>query len=137
MEKYRIENDILVFGLQVKTFPSGIGEAFDQLIRLLPGGFGRSCYGISFLNNNGTMVYIAAAIEVIDGEAEKYGCERYLIEKGEYLIEPIRNWREKTGLITGVFHAMMSDSGVDRKKPAVEWYKNEEEMWCMLKTIKM
>jgi len=137
MEKYRIENDIPVFGLQVKTFPSGIGKAFDQLIRLLRGGFDRSCYGISFLNTNGTMVYIAAAIEIVDGEAEKFGCERYLIEKGEYLIEPIHNWREKTGLITGVFHAMMNDGGVDRKKPAVEWYKNEKEMWCMLKTIKM
>ena len=48
MEKYTVENDIPVFGLQVKTFPSGIGETFDQLVRLLPGGFDRSFYGISF-----------------------------------------------------------------------------------------
>lgn len=31
MEKYNLPDDVKVFGVQVKTFPHGIGEAFDGL----------------------------------------------------------------------------------------------------------
>jgi hypothetical protein len=55
MEKYNLINNIKIFGVQVKTFPSGIGEAFDELVKML-GGFNRSFYGISKFND-GKMVY--------------------------------------------------------------------------------
>ena len=34
MEKIILDNDINVFGTQVKTFPMGIGEAFDKLVKM-------------------------------------------------------------------------------------------------------
>ncbi len=75
MEKLTIENDLKVFGVQVKTFPLGIGEAFDKLVKMLPGGFDRSFYGISYMEGD-KMIYYAAAEENMPGEAEKYSCER-------------------------------------------------------------
>ena len=122
-----------VFGVQVKTFPNGIGEAFDALVKMLPGGFDRSYYGISYMSNDGAMVYIAAAIEKEEGEAEKYNCERYTIEKGEYLAITVNDWRSKTDCIKDVFYEIIKDSRIDKTRPAIEWYKDEKEMICMVK----
>ena len=133
MEKYILPDDVKVFGIQVKSFPDGIGEAFDSLVKILPGGFNRSYYGISYMKD-GAMVYIAAAEEKDKGEAQKYNCERYTVEKGEYLTETLKDWRKKTDCIGDMFHRMMRDSHVDKTKPCVEWYKNDDEMLCMVRS---
>jgi predicted transcriptional regulator YdeE len=132
MEKYNLTNDVKVFGTEVKIFPGGIGEAFDELVKML-GGFNRSFYGISKFDN-GKMVYYAAAEETFPGEAGKYDCKTYTIEKGEYLTEIIKNWRSKTECIKDVFQKLIDDDRVDNTKPAVEWYKNDDEMLCMVQT---
>ena len=36
MEKYSLQSDLKVFGVQVKTFPNGVGEAVDKLMKMLP-----------------------------------------------------------------------------------------------------
>ena len=74
MEKYNLEDNVKVFGVHVKTFPQGIGEAFDALLKMLPPGDDRPFYGISEMTKGG-IIYKAAALETFDGEAEKYGCE--------------------------------------------------------------
>ncbi len=134
MEKYYLRDDLKVFGIQVKTFPHGIGEVFEALIKMLPGGFDRSYYGISCMTKDGAMIYNAAAIEKYAGEAEKYNCRRWIIEKGEYLTETINDWRRKTDCIKDVFHRLLQENRVDNTKPAVEWYKNDDEMLCMIRT---
>jgi predicted transcriptional regulator YdeE len=133
MELYYLKEDVKVFGVQVKTFPDGIGEAFDALVKMIPGGFNRSYYGISYMEGN-DIIYKAMAEEVIDGEAEKYNYERFTIKKGEYLAVTVMDWLQKTGSIKDVFHDMMQDSRADNSSPCVEWYKNDNEMICMLKT---
>lgn len=140
MEKINIAEGIKVFGIQVKTFPNGIGEAFDKLIKILPGEFNRSFYGISFINKSGGMIYIAAAIETFEGEAEKYNCEKYncekyTVEKGTYVTEKITLWRSKTGCINKIFHQLMQEGNADKTKPAIEWDKSEEEMFYMIKSL--
>ena len=134
MEIYNLENDIKVFGMQVKSFPAGIGEAFEALVKMISEGFNRSFFGISRITEKRQVIYIAAAEESFEGEAEKYNCDRYVIEKGEYLMVLVRDWRKKTGCIKDVFHEMMQDTRFDNTKPCIEWYKNDEEMLCMLKT---
>ena len=32
-----------------------------------------------------------------------------------------------------VFHEIMQDERADHTKPAVEWYKNDDDMLCMVK----
>ena len=133
MEKYILENDLKVFGTQVETFPNGIGEAFGALIAMLPEAKERSYYGISQFANNGTILYYATAEETYNGEAETYNCDRYVIERGEYLIGNVNDWPRKTDCIKDIFHEMMQLSRVDKTKPCVEWYKNDDEMLCMIK----
>jgi hypothetical protein len=135
MEIYNLPEDVKVFGFTVESFPAGIGEAFELLIKAIPGGSDRSYYGISYLDENGQMIYKATALEKFESEAGKYIYDRYLIEKGEYLSVPVYSWREKTNCIKDVFYEIIQDNRVDKTKPAIEWYKNDHEMMCMVRTI--
>lgn len=132
MEKYNLKNDVKVFGFQVKSFPNGIGEAFDKLIKILPQGDERPYYGISECTN-GNIFYLAAALETFDGEGKKYGYENYTIERGEYLTAPLIDWTTKTHCIKDVFKEIVKDERADNTKPAIEVYKNLKEMVCMVK----
>jgi len=132
MEKYNLQNELKVFGVQVKTFPDGISEVFDTLVKKI-GGVNRPYYGISYMKK-GEMIYLATALELHATEAEKYDCQQYIIEKGEYLATTVYEWRTKTGSIKDIFQKMMSDSRIDNTKPAIEWYKDDNEMVCMVRT---
>jgi hypothetical protein len=66
MEQLTIDNDLKVFGIEVKTFPAGIDEAFRELIRKTgdPAG-ARNYYGVSSMNKDGKMIYKAVAEQKI------------------------------------------------------------------------
>ncbi|WP_276366658.1 hypothetical protein [Chryseolinea sp. H1M3-3] len=135
METQILKDDIKIFGFPVKTFPKGIGESFDSLVALMPEGTNRSYYGISSMTPEGKMIYIAGVEEMNDGEAEKFGFERYIISKGKYFSVKITDWKVRIELIKESFHSMMEVKGVDHMSPCVEWYKNDREMYCMVKAI--
>ena len=133
MEKYYFTNDVTVFGLQVKTFPLGIGEAFDELIKRTGDCAGaRTYYGISEFKDC-KMVYYAVAEEKFEGEAEKYNYEKLKIEKGEYLTSTVFEWQKKKECIKDVFYEITQYPHVDKTKPAIEWYKDDNEMVCLVK----
>lgn len=134
MEKYNLEQDLKLFGIQVKTFPNGIKEAFDGIIKKLPPEDKRFYYGVSECTNEG-IVYIAATAETFEGEGKRYGYENYVVEKGEYLAETVQGWLKKTHCIKDVFEEMFKDIRADRAKPCVEVYKNDDEMMCLVKTL--
>ena len=133
METFVIKKNIEAFGFQVKTFPERIGEAFDSLIAMVPEGLNRSYYGISYMTSDNKVVYIAAVEEKTKSEAERNKCERFIIEQGKYLAVSVKYWRKKTDTIKDVFHGIDKEENIDRSKPCVEWYKNDDEMLCMLK----
>jgi len=133
METYNLKSDLKVFGKEVTTFPLGVAEAFHALINMIPGGSDRAYYGLSHMDETGKIIYKAAAEEKYAGEAEKYKCKQYIIEKGEYLAVTITDWRDKTDCIKDVFHDMMQDDRADKDKEVVEWYKTETEMRCLVK----
>ncbi len=133
MEKINLKNDIKTFGKQVKTFPSGISEAFDELIKKTGDCAGeRNYYGISYIENN-NMIYNVFAEEKQEGEAEKFNYKTFTIKSGEYFTETLKNWRTQTNCIKDIFNEMMQDNRVDKTTPAIEWYKNDEDMLCMIK----
>lgn len=133
MEKYNLENDIKVFGFEVKTFPEAIGEAFESLAQMIEQGFDRSYYGISNISDDKSIIYKAAAEEKFEGEAEKYGYERYIIEKGKYAMKTLKAWHGKTDSIKDIFHEIMMDTRIDKSSYCIEWYKDDNEMLCMIK----
>jgi hypothetical protein len=132
METYQLKSDLQVFGVKVNSFPSGVGEAFDRLVNMVPDGFSRSYFGISYMEN-GQVVYKATAEQKEEDEAERYNCEKATIEKGKYFISVLKDWRTKTDCIKDIFMEMMEEPGVHLGKPCIEWYLNDNEMWCMMK----
>ena len=131
-QTYKLQNDVKTFGFRVETFPNGIGEAFHQLVKLFPAGERRSFYGLVESGKNGNISYYALAEEKFDGEAKRYNYPVKVIEKGNYLAVPVKDWRSKTDSIKDIFAEMMEDDRVAKGKPCVEWYKSEDEMLCMV-----
>ena len=128
---YTQQEDILIFGKQVSSFPNGIKEAFGDLITVL--GSERAYYGISWFANNGNIVYYAMAPETFAGEANQYNCEFLTLPKGDYLTEPVTDWMSKTDSIKDVFHRIMGNSRPDKEHPCIEWYRSDDEMLCMVR----
>jgi hypothetical protein len=134
MEKYNLEKNVKVFGVIVETFPEGVGEAFEGLMKKLGDGFNRSYYGISEMKEN-QLVYKAVVEEKYDEEAEKYKLEKFNIESGTYFTIILKDWQNNTECIKDIFQKMMESEKVDKRKPCVEWYKTNDEMLCMMKSI--
>lgn len=135
METYTIPRDIKTIGVQVETFPMGVGEAFESLMNRLPQGRQRSYYGISYCDGD-KVIYYAVAATMEEGEAEKLSYPiTFTIEKGEYITDSITNWQQNTACIKDVLGELMKDERVQGIKPmiCVEWYKNPQEMLCMIK----
>jgi len=133
MKQYNLEHNINVFGIQVHSFPEKIGEAFEQLVKMLHDDYNRAYFGVSWMEADGSITYIAAAEEKYEGEHSKYPCIQYSIEKGNYLAEVIKDWRKKTDCIKDVFHEMMQDGMASKTGACIEWYKDDDEMLCMIK----
>lgn len=131
MELYHQSENITVSGILVKDFPEKIKEAFDSLFNNL--GAERDYFGISWMDENGKVVYYAMAREAFAGEGRLYGYELFTIEKGSYKTEMIRNWMSKTGSIKDVLHNLMGNNSPGAGNPCIEWYRSDEEMLCMVK----
>lgn len=135
MQTLRIQDDINVFGFEVKSFPNGVGEAFDKLVQMVPEGINRAYYGVSYMDDQGKVVYIAAVEEKNDDKPEANNCQKYSIPKGTYIAETLVDWMQNTDEIKDIFHAMINRPGVDLTKPCIEWYKSDDEMVCMMKLL--
>lgn len=134
MEKLNLLDDIVIFGLQVKTFPVGIGETFDQIANSIPDGRERPYYGISWMEGD-NVTYYAMAAERFAGEAVQYNYKIMEIGKGEYVTVMVKDWQSKTDTLKHIFHDMMESDETDNTKPCIEWYKSHDEMLCMMKAI--
>ncbi|MEO8861797.1 MAG: hypothetical protein ABI358_10265 [Ginsengibacter sp.] len=135
MEEYIFQEEIKVFGTRVKTFPTGISEVFESLIKMTGDASGaRNYYGISEFKE-GVMYYYAVAEEKLSGEAKKYNCEELKIESGLYLAISMHDWRKNLNCIKDIFSELLRDARVDKTKPAIEWYKDDDKMLCLIKTV--
>jgi predicted transcriptional regulator YdeE len=134
MKEYKIEKSFPVIGFPVKTFPEGIETAFRELMNNLPGGDNRVYYGIGECSAAG-IVYIAAAEQLAQDEAQNFGLESYKIESGKYLAVEILDWKPKTASIKDVFELMYQHKKADRSKPSIEIYLNDNRMLCLVKEL--
>src|SRR5688572_4938246 len=103
MEVYSLKNDMKVFCVRAESFPNDIKKAFEALINLLPTIEGRIFFGISYQKKNREMIYNAAVLESFEGEAKQYKCETFVIEKGEYLAEMLKDWKKDEASIGRTF----------------------------------
>jgi hypothetical protein len=132
MEKFKIEKDIKVFCMTAKSFPHGVGAAHQQLRALLPHTEGRQFYGISYSNKEGGIIYKAAVAESIEGEAEQYDCEIFIIKKGIYLRETLIDWQKDETIVGKTFQKLLANPELDPNGYCLEVYLDEKDMQCMV-----
>lgn len=132
MEPYTLAKDIEVFYVQAASFPEGITPAFQQLAALLPAVEGRRLYGISRPENNQGIVYRAAVAAAFPGEGGQYGCESFIIRKGVYISEVLKNYEEDIAEVSRTFDRLLAQPELDPQGYCLEEYINGTDVRCMV-----
>ena len=135
MEKFTIEEDIKVFCETAKSFPEGIVEAHKELESILSCSKQRRYFGISSRNAKGIVNYDAAAEEIYQGEAEELGCEKFVIQSGQYISILIEDYIADIKAIAKAFQLLIAYPGIDPEGYCIEWYLNEKNVRCMVRLI--
>ena len=133
IEVYHLNSNIKVFYITASSFPDGIEEAFNTLHSLLPSLEGREFFGISSPSQDGVIVYKAAVAELKSGEGEQYGCETFMIPKGEYIGTPVSRFRKDISVISKTFKTLLSDPEIDAHGFCLEVYLSEDDVMCMVR----
>lgn len=134
MEKTILEQDIKVFYVTATSFPQGIGEATQKLHSLFPFSKERKIFGLSRPENNGGIIYRAAAEEMFEGEAQKLKCETLIIPKGKYISILVRDFRKDVMSIDRAFQQLLKQPNLDPQGYCVEQYATDNEaVTCMIR----
>jgi len=133
MEKYSIEKDIKTFYVAATSFPDGVLKAHQTLHAMLPSTKDRHFFGISFPDKSGKIIYRAAVEESYTGEAEKYNCETFIIGKGPYISQEIKDFMKDVSIVAKTFQQLLAHPGLDKNGYCVEIYPNEKDIICLVK----
>lgn len=132
MDVFKLSEDIKVVCVTAKHFPDDVERAHIQLHAMLPEKERRRFFGISKPNEEGVIVYKAAADIIEPGEAEKYGLETFTIQKGTFNTFYIKNFMEDTGRISQAFKLLLGQPEVDPLGYCLEWYIGENDVKCLV-----
>ncbi|MGM9475097.1 transcriptional regulator [Pedobacter sp. GSP4] len=132
MEEYIIKENIKLMCVRAESFPEGIMAAYQKLHVLLARANERKYLGISRPNENGEIIYKAAAEELEDGEAEKYGLESFIINKGTFISVLVTDFMKDATQIGQVFEKLLQQPNIDPQGYCLEMYINETDVRCMV-----
>ncbi len=131
MEIYNIKEDIEVFYVTAEKFPDGIEDAYNKLNSLIDNAGDRMFFGISYPDENGNIIYKAAARKLFPGESNK-NLPAFIIKKGDFISVTIKNWKDNVSQISLVFRELLSDSRIDKNGYCLEMYVNDNDVICMV-----
>jgi len=134
METITLPDDITVFYVTAASFPAGIADAHQRIHALVPFSGDRRYFGIS-RPENGEIVYRAAAEERHPGEAEQYHCETLVLKEGPYRCITIQDYMQHIQQIGEAFEELLAYADIDPQGYCVEWYVNDREVKCMVRTM--
>ncbi|MDF9798706.1 hypothetical protein OKW21_003969 [Catalinimonas alkaloidigena] len=83
MKEYALIEEVTLIALTVRYFPEGIGEAFNTWMHMLPDSQDKVFFGVSYPDQEGSLIYKAAVSQAFDGESEQYAYENYVLSKGK------------------------------------------------------
>ena len=132
MEKYELVKDINVFYVPANSFPEGIKAAFDKLKNIVPQGDNRTVFGLSWPDENGKIMYKASFEENHPGEGKRYGLSSFIIKKGSYISELVKDFAGNLPQIGGSFQRLLKHPDIDPMGCCVEWYKGADVL-CMVR----
>ena len=130
MEIYHQAEDLRLLCVEADSYPPDIQTAFRKLLGSLRSIEGRTFFGISYQGGHGEIIYKAAVWQRSMEEAVDPGCEEFLLEKGFYLAELVRNWKNKEGSIGKAFQRITEENDVSF--PLIEWYCDPDVL-CMVR----
>lgn len=131
MDSFILGEDIPVVCHKAKSFPDGIQTAHEELHRTLPYHEGRRFFGISRPDENGDIVYKAAA-ELLESD-KLSGLEKFTIKGGAYNTYYIKDYRDNIGAIADCFQLLLGQSEVDPDGYCIEWYIGNDDVKCMVR----
>src|SRR4051812_34420140 len=127
MEVIQLDKDISVIYVIAASFPDGISAAQEKIHSLIPNSGQRRSFGISH-PENGIIKYMAGVEEIEPGEAEKYGCERFIIKAGKYQSVTITSFPEHLEKISDTFQELLKVPNLDPQGYCLEWYLNAQDV---------
>lgn len=133
MEQFLLKNDLNVFCVTADSFPNGVQKAHETLHALIPFSLDRKYFGLSWPSGNGSLIYKAAAEELIPGELSQHGLEEKVIVKGNYLCINIKDFMKDIPAIGQAFQKLIADPRIDPEGFCIEWYLADNEVRCMVK----
>lgn len=134
MKIVNIPSDIVTLTVKAKSFPQGIGEAHETIRRLFPYSKNRRYFGMSS-PEKGVIVYKAAA-EMLSGDNDKAsGIEKFVIKKGNYLSLTVTQFTKNPMAISEAFDQLIRQPNIDPRGYCLEWYQNETDVLCLVKTV--
>jgi hypothetical protein len=93
-------------------------------------------YGISFPNGKGSLVYRAAVEEAFKGEGEKAGCELFIVHRGAYISEYLKDWKKNESIVRRTFHELLKHPHINKNGYCLEMYSNEKDLCCLVPSEK-
>ena len=132
MDSFILGEDIKVMYVTAANFPDGIADAHDHLHSLLPKVEGRRLFGISAPNEEGTIIYKAAAEEMHPGEIQNLGLPNFTIRHGAYMSFFIKDYMEDVGAIKRAFDLLLGQQEADPNGYCLEWYIGENDVKCLV-----
>ena len=133
MEEFTLNEDIKVFCVKAESFPDKVLEAHQTLHSLIDFNPSRKYFGLSNPDKNGTIIYKAAAEELIPGELSKHQLEAYTIPKGTYLSILVSNFRNNLEEIGKAFQKLIARDTIAPDGICIEWYLKNDDVRCMVK----
>jgi len=133
MESIFLAQDIKAFYVTAISFPGGIQVAYQKLHSLIGSPMGRKFFGISYPETPSKIIYKAAVEESYPGEGEKLGCEAFVIKKGQYISNYIKDFMSDIPKIGQSFQELLTDERIDPNGCCVEEYINDKDVRCMVR----
>lgn len=133
MENLTINKEVQLVCVRAASFPNGIMAAYKKLEQVVKVK-DRTVYGISHGSDTGTL-YWACAEANAQNEAAELGLESYTIKKGVYATEVLYNIQGNEQVIGQTFDTLLDHPKLDETGECIEWYKNANEVLCMVRII--
>lgn len=133
METITLDKDIKVFYVIASTFPEGILAAHKSLHAKIPYSTERKYFGISRPENNGEIVYRAAAEEMKEGEGTSLNCDTLILKKGKYISLMVLDYMKDLSSIDKAFKQLLSIPNLDPEGYCVERYLTDKDLRCMIR----
>ena len=132
MDSFILGEDIKVMYVTASNFPTDIKSAHEHLHTLLPNVERRRIFGISAPNEEGQIIYKAAAEEMFPGESQNLGLPTFIISHGAYMSFFITDYRNDIDSISRAFKLLLSQQEADPNGYCLEWYIGESDVKCLV-----